>query len=127
MPTYEYECPVHGAFDEIRRIAERNEPTACPECAILCERNVIIAPPATTIMTDELRDLYGDVIDAVTLPWDRAPDMNSVGDVNQYLRSKGISPDAIVPRKEWDKKTGRPSFKERNGFELDRRPVLGRR
>ena len=127
MPIYEYECPVHGPFDEIRRVAERNEPMACGECGVLCKRNEISAPPHTTLLTEELRGVYGDAVDAITLPWEKTPVINSLGDVQAHFKKKGVSMDAIVPNKEWRDRTGRPSHKERTGIELDRRPILGRR
>jgi putative FmdB family regulatory protein len=34
MPIYEYLCPpCETAFDEIRSIADRDEPIPCPECS----------------------------------------------------------------------------------------------
>ncbi|QFR55969.1 hypothetical protein CPT_Muldoon_012 [Serratia phage Muldoon] len=31
MPTYSYECPEHGKFDAMKKIAERQF-TSCPKC-----------------------------------------------------------------------------------------------
>lgn len=36
MPIYEYLCrPCETAFDEIRSVADRDEPVPCPDCATL--------------------------------------------------------------------------------------------
>lgn len=32
MPVYDYECASCGTFEAARRIAERDEPAACPLC-----------------------------------------------------------------------------------------------
>jgi putative FmdB family regulatory protein len=35
MPTYAYECPVcHHKEDQVRVIAERDQPRLCPECLV---------------------------------------------------------------------------------------------
>ena len=127
MPTYEYQCPVHGAFDEIRAIADRNDPMACPECGLLCERNTIAVRANVTPLTQELRDFYGDAADAITAPWDRVPEFASVGDVHRYFRVQGVSPDNIVPSKEWRDHTGRHGIEAETGISLDRRKLFGRR
>ncbi len=33
MPTYEYECPDCGPFQEVRPMAEFDRPLPCPDCA----------------------------------------------------------------------------------------------
>jgi len=40
MPIYEFECPQHGRFDELRSFSEHAHPAACPICAAKCERVV---------------------------------------------------------------------------------------
>jgi putative FmdB family regulatory protein len=44
MPVYDYECTDCGAFEAARRIAERDEPAACPGCGAIAERVTIGAP-----------------------------------------------------------------------------------
>ncbi|MBP0592584.1 zinc ribbon domain-containing protein [Paraburkholderia sp. LEh10] len=44
MPVYDYECADCGAFEAVRRIAERDEPVDCPRCGTSAERVRIGAP-----------------------------------------------------------------------------------
>ncbi|BBU27555.1 hypothetical protein BTHE68_12890 [Burkholderia sp. THE68] len=44
MPFYDYECATCGAFEAARRIAERDEPAACPQCSATAARVTIGAP-----------------------------------------------------------------------------------
>ncbi|BAN23193.1 FmdB family zinc ribbon protein [Caballeronia insecticola] len=44
MPVYDYECAGCGAFEAMRRIAERDEPAACPHCGATAARVTIGAP-----------------------------------------------------------------------------------
>ncbi|WP_087644415.1 FmdB family zinc ribbon protein [Caballeronia choica] len=44
MPVYDYECAECGAFEAVRRIAERDDPAVCPECGSTAARIVIGAP-----------------------------------------------------------------------------------
>lgn len=43
MPTYDYACPSCGEFDVIRRMDQRNEPVACPDCGATSERVIVSA------------------------------------------------------------------------------------
>lgn len=38
MPIYDYECADCGAFEVMRRIAERDDPVDCPQCSGAVER-----------------------------------------------------------------------------------------
>ncbi|WP_367847308.1 zinc ribbon domain-containing protein [Rhodoferax sp. WC2427] len=38
MPTYDYVCPACGGFEAIRRLAERDDPCACPVCGNAAQR-----------------------------------------------------------------------------------------
>ena len=31
---YEYDCPEHGRFETLRRVAERDIPVSCPDCGL---------------------------------------------------------------------------------------------
>jgi putative FmdB family regulatory protein len=44
MPVYDYECASCGAFEAVRRIAERDEPAACPHCGATGQRVTVGAP-----------------------------------------------------------------------------------
>jgi putative FmdB family regulatory protein len=44
MPVYDYHCAECGNFETARRIAERDEPTPCPQCGNAAARVVIGAP-----------------------------------------------------------------------------------
>ncbi|WP_250513159.1 zinc ribbon domain-containing protein [Caballeronia sp. INDeC2] len=44
MPVYDYECADCGAFEAVRRIAERDDPAACPQCGATATRVTIGAP-----------------------------------------------------------------------------------
>ena len=38
MPLYEYECPEHGKFEELRPVDARTIPALCPKCGQMSER-----------------------------------------------------------------------------------------
>jgi putative FmdB family regulatory protein len=38
MPFYDYACSTCGTFEVMRRLSERNEPVACPQCRNASER-----------------------------------------------------------------------------------------
>ncbi|SAK63138.1 FmdB family regulatory protein [Caballeronia temeraria] len=44
MPVYDYECADCGAFEAVRRIAERDDPAVCPQCGATAGRVTIGAP-----------------------------------------------------------------------------------
>lgn len=44
MPVYDYECAECGAFETVRRIAERDDPVSCPRCGTSAERVRVGAP-----------------------------------------------------------------------------------
>jgi len=44
MPTYDYACPHCGPFEAVRRIAERDFPALCPDCAAPAARAWLSAP-----------------------------------------------------------------------------------
>ena len=44
MPVYDYECADCGAFEAVRRIAERDAPAACPQCGEIAGRVTVGAP-----------------------------------------------------------------------------------
>ncbi len=43
MPTYEYECPHHGAFEAMRAMSESRASQSCPDCGIAAPRVVLTA------------------------------------------------------------------------------------
>jgi putative FmdB family regulatory protein len=43
MPTYEYECARHGAFEALRSMSEARAPQSCPDCGVLAPRVVLTA------------------------------------------------------------------------------------
>ncbi|MDL2338582.1 MAG: zinc ribbon domain-containing protein [Pseudomonadota bacterium] len=44
MPTYDYDCPACGGFDEFRTLAARNDPAICPDCRSESPRVFVSAP-----------------------------------------------------------------------------------
>ena len=44
MPVYDYKCADHGLFFELASMDESSQPKACPECATLCARVIMVAP-----------------------------------------------------------------------------------
>jgi putative FmdB family regulatory protein len=44
MPVYDYECADCGAFEAVRRIAQRDEAADCPRCGSPAERVRVGAP-----------------------------------------------------------------------------------
>jgi putative FmdB family regulatory protein len=57
MPTYDYHCPQCGGFDALRRLAERDEPAACPQCGVASARVVGFAPQLGLLAEDTRRAL----------------------------------------------------------------------
>jgi putative FmdB family regulatory protein len=52
MPTYDYACPDCGGFDAFRSLAQRNEPCACPACALPSPRVFVSAPRLSCVSSD---------------------------------------------------------------------------
>lgn len=52
MPTYDYACPHCGAFEAVRKIAQRDEPAFCPHCGSASERQLIVAPSFADMPAD---------------------------------------------------------------------------
>jgi putative FmdB family regulatory protein len=44
MPVYDYDCADCGVFEAVRRIAERDNATACTQCGAPAARVAIAAP-----------------------------------------------------------------------------------
>ncbi|RAI01955.1 FmdB family transcriptional regulator [Acuticoccus sediminis] len=44
MPTYEYLCTRHGAFQAVRPMAESADPSPCPACGTAAPRAIMTAP-----------------------------------------------------------------------------------
>lgn len=38
MPLYEYKCPEHGKFEDLRPMAASSIPALCPKCGQMSER-----------------------------------------------------------------------------------------
>jgi len=49
MPLYDYECPEHGQWEEVRRMADHAR-APCPSCGRQC-RQIITTFPATSATT----------------------------------------------------------------------------
>jgi len=48
MPVYDYLCADCGAFDAMRRIAERDDALPCPRCGAAARRVTMSAPALAT-------------------------------------------------------------------------------
>ncbi len=44
MPVYDYKCADHGLFYELAAMEDFSKPMACPTCATLCARVIMLAP-----------------------------------------------------------------------------------
>ncbi|MGV8835886.1 zinc ribbon domain-containing protein, partial [Cellvibrio sp.] len=44
MPVYDYKCADHGLFYELASMDDSSKPAACPNCAKLSERVIMVAP-----------------------------------------------------------------------------------
>ncbi|HWS75726.1 MAG TPA: zinc ribbon domain-containing protein [Quisquiliibacterium sp.] len=55
MPTYDYDCPGCGGFDEFRSLSRRNEPAACPQCGTDSPRVLVSAPRLSAMATGTRR------------------------------------------------------------------------
>ncbi len=44
MPFYDYECSEHGAFDDMRPVAESSTPQECPVCGRPSPRVFLCTP-----------------------------------------------------------------------------------
>jgi putative FmdB family regulatory protein len=49
MPMYEYACPDHGLVTELRTIAARDQPAACPDCGGTAAR--VVSAPRLQVMS----------------------------------------------------------------------------
>jgi putative FmdB family regulatory protein len=54
MPIYEYDCPDHGLFEELRPMQRSSEAAPCPACAgasprVLSTTRTNLVPRATSI------------------------------------------------------------------------------
>ncbi|WP_175165970.1 FmdB family zinc ribbon protein [Paraburkholderia fynbosensis] len=63
MPFYNYRCAQCGVFDQMRRVAMRDEAALCPQCGApsVREQNglpVLLARSEDTSMTDEGEGAY---------------------------------------------------------------------
>lgn len=53
MPVYEFQCPIHGVFEEFHRMADVPRVTKCPDCGadsdkqFFCGQTVIPPKDAT--------------------------------------------------------------------------------
>ena len=54
MPTYDYECSGCGPFEAFKRMAERDQATACPRCGGSAAR-VFASGPRLALMDDGTR------------------------------------------------------------------------
>jgi putative FmdB family regulatory protein len=54
MPTYDYNCPACGGFDALRKLAQRDEHAACPDCGAESAR-VFVAAPRLALMESGTR------------------------------------------------------------------------
>jgi putative FmdB family regulatory protein len=43
MPTYEYECADCGPFNDVRPMAEYDQPQPCPDCDAMAPRLLTVA------------------------------------------------------------------------------------
>ena len=82
MPTYEYDCLECGGFDAIRRLADRNEPAACPACSRASQR-VFTTAPRLACVSPEQRKAF-DTNDRAS----HAPRSSRDGDQGSYGRMK---------------------------------------
>jgi putative FmdB family regulatory protein len=53
MPTYDYRCEACGPFAVMRRIADRDDACACPQCGVLASRS--ISMPQLALMAGTTR------------------------------------------------------------------------
>ena len=52
MPIYEYDCPTCGDFTALCKMDARNEPCACPICAVASPRVILTAPGLSTLASN---------------------------------------------------------------------------
>ncbi|WP_411826772.1 FmdB family zinc ribbon protein [Luteolibacter sp. AS25] len=57
MPLYDFTCRDCGDFRELRTIAERSDPAACPTCKKVAQR--LILAPGLALMDGGLRKAHG--------------------------------------------------------------------
>lgn len=53
MPIYEYECKVHGTFEQTCPVNEYRSPASCPYCQLSCAR--IVSAPHLAILAPAVR------------------------------------------------------------------------
>jgi putative FmdB family regulatory protein len=57
MPTYDYDCPRCGGFDAFRKLSERDQPSACPDCSTASPR-VFLSAPRLALMDSGQRTAF---------------------------------------------------------------------
>ncbi|MDA7085175.1 zinc ribbon domain-containing protein [Pseudomonas sp. SA3-5] len=55
MPTYEYDCAGCGDFTQLRPMADRDQPCACPYCGSQSQRVILSAPGLATMSGSQRR------------------------------------------------------------------------
>ncbi|KAF1068937.1 MAG: hypothetical protein GAK45_01228 [Pseudomonas citronellolis] len=55
MPIYEYLCPQCGEFTQLRPMADRDAPCACPWCEAASVRAILSAPGLATLAGSQRR------------------------------------------------------------------------
>ncbi|MEQ8662620.1 MAG: zinc ribbon domain-containing protein [Gammaproteobacteria bacterium] len=56
MPVYEFACPEHGRTSELRAIAARDAPAACPSCGSVAAR--VVSAPRLQVMSATNRSAW---------------------------------------------------------------------
>ncbi len=95
MPFYDYECTVHGRFEQIRRIAERHA-AECPECGMTCDRLPMSIQQTTTALSENAKAELMDVLQHAVSVGERVPDINTYGQAQEFLHRRGFSLDGVI-------------------------------
>lgn len=116
MPFYDYECSVHGWFEEIRPVADRYL-APCPECGAECRYDPLATAPSSVTLSARAKAEVMEVLEHAVGPHERVPDMQTHGQVKEFLRRRGFHPDGIILTSELARRLDVPVY---DHMEVDR-------
>jgi len=116
MPLYDYNCAVHGAFDAFNTVRGRFH-APCPECGVNCDYSPTSPGITTTVLSGRAKAEVMEVLEHAVGPHERVPDMQTHGQVREFLRRRGFSPDGIIKTTELARRLDVPIY---DHLEVDR-------
>ena len=83
---YTYECPDHGEFDVILKLAEMTPTYKCPECRKKGKR--VLVPGSGGVFLDEQPSWLASACETLLRPEDKP--LTTRGEYKKYLKDNGV-------------------------------------